>query len=62
MRMMTATLRLAFALAIGLLAGAAVAAYPEKPIRMIVPYAPGGSTDIAARIVADGLKIGRAHV
>ena len=29
--------------------------WPEKPIRMVVPYPPGGNVDTAARIVAPGL-------
>jgi len=37
-------------------AGDAMAAYPEKPIRVVVPYPPGGGTDVIARIVQDRLR------
>src|SRR3954470_14567693 len=29
--------------------------YPDKPIKLIVPFAPGGSTDLTGRIVGEAL-------
>jgi tripartite-type tricarboxylate transporter receptor subunit TctC len=45
---------LVFALSAPVLAGAQTG-YPSKPIRLIVPYAAGGSTDTLARVLGQGL-------
>jgi tripartite-type tricarboxylate transporter receptor subunit TctC len=36
--------------------GAAAQAFPSRPVTMIVPLAVGGSTDVIARIVAEGMR------
>lgn len=40
-----------------LLMASAVAAYPDKPIKMMIGYAPGSSTDIVGRMIANDLSI-----
>src|SRR2546423_7725985 len=48
---------------LGSLAGSAAqsgalaqARYPDRPIKLIVPFAPGGATDVAGRLWAERMK------
>ncbi|BEP66304.1 MULTISPECIES: Bug family tripartite tricarboxylate transporter substrate binding protein [unclassified Variovorax] len=50
--------RALLALALPLLAGSAFAqAWPTKPITLVVPFPPGGPTDVASRIVAQKMSL-----
>lgn len=46
------------------MAGSALAAWPEKPVKLVVPYPAGGAADLPARVVADGLqrKLGKPFI
>ena len=52
-RSILAAVAAAIALATLPLAAHAQASYPDKPVRFIVPYPPGGGTDVIARIVQE---------
>ena len=52
---MIATKRVLFAAALGALASAAQA-FPERAVKIVVPYAAGGSTDVLARVLAEAMS------
>src|SRR5260221_2289181 len=47
---------LLFFLALLLAGGAAAQGYPDKPVRLIVPFPPGGSNDVVGRVI--GAQLG----
>jgi tripartite-type tricarboxylate transporter receptor subunit TctC len=55
-RSIVALLSMACALATAPAASQTADAYPSKPIRLIVPYSPGGGADFTARLIAQRLS------
>jgi tripartite-type tricarboxylate transporter receptor subunit TctC len=61
-RRLAVTLLGAAAIGLGMTASASAQDFPNKPIKIVVPYGPGGPTDVVARLVAqhmqNSLKVG----
>src|SRR5260370_33449326 len=55
------TLGLLALLAVALYTNAAAQSYPTKPVRLIIPFPPGGSNDVVGRMIAFQLseRLGR---
>src|SRR4029453_19030164 len=55
-RLVRLVVRLVATLALFLIAGSAMAQYPDRPIRIVVPYPPGGVADIMVRMIQEPLS------
>lgn len=64
MNRLARTLAVALAFSIGAVGAANATDYPTRPVKWLVPYPPGGTTDVLARVVAQWLsdKLGQAVV
>jgi tripartite-type tricarboxylate transporter receptor subunit TctC len=51
-------------LTVGMASSAAQSDYPNRTIRLVVPFAPGGVTDTSARIIAEhmGKRLGKQMI
>jgi tripartite-type tricarboxylate transporter receptor subunit TctC len=56
MKRLCMTLLVAFGVALAGCPAGAQDKYPSKPVKILVPYGPGGATDIVARILGESLR------
>jgi tripartite-type tricarboxylate transporter receptor subunit TctC len=56
MKLLLSILLTSACLAVGMAPADAQDKYPSRPIKILVPYAPGGATDIVARVLGDRLR------
>jgi tripartite-type tricarboxylate transporter receptor subunit TctC len=56
MKLLRTVLLVAASLGLTTVQAGAQSAYPNKPVKILVPYAPGGATDIVARIIGEHVR------